>query len=90
MVLQGKLYRIMTEDKNRQGIIDTVSAYFDGFSMHEQTGYWRGIAEKSLCIDIITTNQTDIMRVSSIIQQLNHQESVLVETINNNAELVGM
>lgn len=90
MKLEGKLYRIMTEDKNRQGIIDTISVFFDGFSIHSQLGYWRGQAEKSLCIDIITPEADKVKRVASIIQQLNHQESVLVETIANNTELVGM
>lgn len=46
------LYRIVTEDKNRERIIRAVSAKFDGFTLLPTTGFWRGTREKSIVIEI--------------------------------------
>jgi hypothetical protein len=73
-------YEILTEDINRDKIIAEVSAFFDGFSVTEQTGYWKGEQEKSLNI-MIVGEYADSVKVTCIagaIKLINDQESVMV------------
>ena len=90
MILKGRLYRIMTEDLNRQAVLSEVSKSFEGFTVREALGYWRGTPEASITIEIITDDKPGVLRVAEAIRVLNHQESVLVDCVKDDAELVGM
>ncbi|MBW8002570.1 MAG: DUF3574 domain-containing protein [Planctomycetes bacterium] len=72
-------FEILTEDKNRDKIIAEVSKFFDGFSITEQIGYWKGEQEKSLNIMIVGrySDSRKIDRIASAIQNFNDQESVM-------------
>lgn len=75
-------YRIYTEDKNRKGIVDIVKTRFDGFTLFEGTGYWKGQPERSLIIEIITPcNSGDDKAIADIaadIKFINQQEAVFI------------
>ena len=75
-------YRIITEDLQREKIIELVCGYYSGFSITENTGFWNHELEKSITISIITTGSLKNLRVIQTIacqiRQLNKQESVLV------------
>lgn len=77
-----KLYRIYTEDKNRERIEEEVSKYFEGFTIYEAIGYWKMIKENSLVIEIITKNVVEsgleIKVICGFIKALNSQESILL------------
>ena len=80
-----KMYRIITENKNRDWIEKQVGYSFDGFSVIEQTGYWKGKRESSLCIEIVT--DVTIRPIQYICQQIcqhNEQESVLLQELDCN------
>ncbi len=74
------LYRIYTEDKNRESIEALVNQYFSGFTIIETTGYWEGTKEKSLIIEIITAdhNGSTVRVLAEAIRSKNKQQSVLV------------
>ena len=75
-------YRIYTEDKNRKGIIGTITPHFISFSLFEGTGYWQGEGEKSLVIEIITEcnggKDQIIQDIASDIKFINNQQAVII------------
>jgi len=85
------LYRIITEDKNRDGIVDIVKEYFDGFTLIPAIGYWQGIKENSLIIEIDVKHPLSKYRIKVIakrIKELNEQQAVIVQQINVKSELI--
>ncbi len=77
-----KLYKIYTENKNRDRIEDLVSQYYDGFTIFETTGYWKGVKENSLVIEILQTEPEgmyfNVRNLCKGIKINNNQESVLL------------
>jgi hypothetical protein len=72
-------YRIYTEDKNRADIETIVARHFDSFTIIPTIGYWKGVAENSLIIEIFGNDQfTTVKEVAEYIKELNKQECVLV------------
>lgn len=82
------LYRIVTENINKARIIELITKYFDGFTLIEGQGYWRGKSEKTLIIEIMTTGCISVKRLTSCIKVLNSQESVLIQIIEAKDYLV--
>lgn len=84
------LYRILTEDKNRDGIVDIIKEHFDGFTLIPAIGYWQGVKENSLIIEISVTPRPDNYRIYVIVDQikiLNSQQAVLVQKIDSKSQL---
>lgn len=79
-----KVYRIYTENtqRARKQIMDTVSHEFDGFTVFDAVGYWNGIPEKSMVIEIIAggSNQVkDTVRALAWrIREIGGQECVMM------------
>ena len=84
------LYRIMTEDKNLEGIKSLVGKYFEGFSLFTSKGFWKGIEENSLTIEVISESKImdAIKELARAIKDLNSQDAVLVEVLKNNSFLI--
>lgn len=76
------LYRIFTEDKNRNNIHALVAKQFDGFTAYAAQGFWQGQAEPSYVVEILAegtaVSQAKVVAVAAAIRQHNAQESVLV------------
>ena len=85
------LYRILTEDKNRGDILEFINRFFEGYTVLEGTGYWRGQAETCLIIEIITSyhHHDKIMAIAEWIQKHNNQDSVAITTQNIEIKTVG-
>ena len=78
------LYRILTENKNRQVVEDIVSAEFPGFTIIEAMGYWNGVRELSLIIEIDAGNEFKgmaVTRIAEMIKRHNQQESVMIQAV---------
>jgi len=82
------LYRILTENKNQEKIAEIISQYFDGFTLIEATGYYKGKQEKSLVIEIDiggtkysarAAARSKIADICTDIRNLNQQECVLLQ-----------
>ena len=86
--LDGTLWRIMTEDVNRDKVYSLANALFNGFSSYTQVGYWQGVAEQSLVIEVITEAVDSVRLLAEQIRDCNSQDAVLVERIANSAWLV--
>lgn len=74
------LYRIQTENTGRKEIAAIVSKYFQGFTITETLGYYKGKPEASLTIDIVATcTRAHVVRFTAeVIRQYGKQECVLL------------
>jgi len=77
-------YRIYTEHKSPEATEDALAlvtgAGFDGFTVYHGTGYWKGIPERNLTIEIITED-LDNVKVVALAERVRvflKQEAVLV------------
>ena len=84
------LYRIITENVNKQGIIEIITKYIDGFTLIDAQGYWRGKPEDALIIEIevVLTGQSTIYSLAKDIKKLNNQESVLIQKIETKSHFI--
>ena len=86
------LYRILTEDKNRDKIEHETRKLFPGFTIIEATGYWKSSKEKSLIIEIWAGDDVYISPIITTlaerIKAFNNQESVLVQEFKCTGRLV--
>lgn len=72
------MYRILTEDKNRESIFRILDAAVDGYTVTPALGSWKGQREASLAIDFIDTPESTVTKIAEDIKAENEQESVLV------------
>ena len=81
------LYRIYTEDKNRERVVELAASHFEAFTVFTGTGYWRGKAEQSLIIEAMAIGleeseanlfEAKVMSLAFTIRKMNSQECVLV------------
>ena len=83
MNLLYRIYTEYTEDKAMEKAYARVSENFAGFTIIRSTGFWAGVKEDSVIIEIITSDKdkkgtnTDILAICSDIAEMNDQEAVL-------------
>ena len=83
------LYRIYTENKNKNNIEKIVNKYYEGFTLVKSEGYWRLQKENSLIIEIVTTDSDKLINnLAKEIKAVNKQKAVLVQKIENNQWLI--
>ena len=85
-----RLFRIYTERKRKTWLIRLVAEHFDGFTVFDTVGVWKGVQEKSVCIEIVTSDAAvgyKLNRISRAICGLNKQEVVLVVEYDVSAKL---
>lgn len=87
------LYRVFTEDKNRRGIKRICNRLFNGYTLYPAQGVWKGIPERSLCIEVSSSGQKGYvgLRVKTAaedIKVLNKQEAVLIQKVGCQEVLV--
>ena len=80
------MFRIFTEDLNRNKIIDIISAQFSGLAIIPVIGFWKGKQENGLTIEIVSANfMNDLGKVRQVcheIKVLNNQDAVLYQYID--------
>jgi hypothetical protein len=82
------MYRIYTEDLNREQIEKIVGSSFKSFTMLPAVGYWHGSKENSLVIEVDTDDKLSVVAAASQIKEHNHQEAVLVTEVAENRMFV--
>jgi hypothetical protein len=85
------VYRIYTEDVNRETVIDLVATKFGNFNVSTAKGYWSGVAEDSLIVEVITASASareTIKGIATKIRDYNRQETVLITSHVVNFELI--
>lgn len=87
-VSKNMLYRILTENINKNGITELTSRLFEAFTLYEGVGFWRGTKENNLTIELDTDQVSKVKLLASRIKRLNTQEAVLIQTLNIMSALV--
>jgi hypothetical protein len=75
------LYRIYTEDVNRDGILAATESHFDAFTLIPSRGAWRGHSEASLILEIVGNDSDAYLAVHALageIKAINRQDAVLI------------
>ncbi len=72
------MYRIYTEDKNREQLLAVLDSRFQGYTVTPAIGRWEGVSEYSLVIDLVGVSASDVLVTAQTIRTLNDQVSVLV------------
>lgn len=74
------VYRLYTEDTGQSGLASLVAEAFDGFTLYLTAGYWRGMREPGVMIEIIgsPSDRSRVLTLAESIRRANHQQSVLV------------
>ncbi len=85
-------YRIYTEDKNRSAIVKYLTMRTDGFTLIPCLGYWKGVPEESLIIEIAGSEltQKDVEEISNDIKLYNNQECVLISMQKSKEIFLGL
>ena len=73
-------FEIYTERK--KGLGGIVSRFFEGFTMIDSIGYWKGQKEDSSIIKIYSDNSESIRELVYAILEENEQEEVILELQN--------
>lgn len=83
-------YRILTENKNKTQIAEIVSRRFEGFTLLDGQGYWKGNSEGSLVVEIDCDKkkEKDIRFIAQRIKLANKQEAVLVQKIKSESVII--
>jgi len=82
------MYRIYTEDVNRELIEQIVADSFDGYTLLPATGVWKGAREQSVVIELSTEDKARVFETARQIKAANKQEAVLVDYVADEAVLV--
>lgn len=84
------LFRIFTENKNQAQVEYIVSSHFDAFTIFKATGYWKGIPEHSLVIEVSGDDiiEASIRDMCAQIKSHNEQECVLIQKIECSQEFI--
>ena len=75
------MYRILTENKQKPEILNTLIGLGLDFTTYEADGTWQGKHERSLVIELEEKSLTKVLKAASLIRKLNNQESVFVQEI---------
>ena len=75
----AKVYKIYTENKNKELILEEVQACFKSFTVYEVNGCFENTPEASLVIEIIDTRGEWLLvkTLAASIKHLNQQTSVM-------------
>jgi len=84
-----KLYRVCTENKNYNDILDYLDEHFpDGYTIINANGAWQGIREKSLIIEIVDVDIMDVDHLCYWLKKNNKQQAIMVQTLDIVNELI--
>lgn len=83
-----KVFRIYTENKNEARLKELISICFDGFTVIHTKGFWKGVPENALLIEIYTENAELIRALAGAIKKNNKQEAVLVTSADVDFQLI--
>lgn len=84
----NKIYRIYTEDLNREEILRLTAKKFESFTLQPTTGYSQGRGEKSIVLEIVESRREDVTALAESIRKLNGQKSVLIMRLSGKAEKI--
>ena len=75
-----------TKKVEKSKIQKIVSKHFDGFSLIESTGFYKGLREKSVIVEVLTDKKlSDLLSIKEELRLSLAQESVLMTSESTNS-----
>ena len=71
----------VTKKLEAKKAISITSTYFDGFSASRIVGYWKGMQEKTLVLEIETDNKQKVIELAEELKEALYQEAIAVAKI---------
>lgn len=68
----------VTKELELSKIKDIVGKEFDGFTIIEATGYWKGSEEKTAIVEIVSDNKETIAMLVYLLKTNLNQEAIMV------------
>ena len=89
-------YTLYTENKNIKSIKGILNLFYQGYTIINTQGYWRGKKENSLKIEVITEktkkdliyNKIALNCIIKTIKKINNQQSILLTIENIKADFL--
>jgi hypothetical protein len=81
------LYKIYVGSNNEtkkleaKKAISIASKYFEGFTCQNANGFWKGLSEKTLIIEIETDNKKKVIELAEELKEALYQEAIAVAKI---------
>jgi len=81
------LYKIYVGSNNEtkklesKRAIQIASKYFEGFTCQTANGFWKGMAEKTLIIEIETDDKKKVIELAEELKEALYQEAIAVAKI---------
>lgn len=80
--MKHAIYRIHTEDKNKEEILEECTNMVASFACYSVTGYWKGEEEQGITLEFVlhdTVHNDALIRcLAESIKHMNKQEAVLL------------
>ena len=72
---------VVTDDMFNSFIKDELDTLFDGYTISNVLGMWKGVPEITNCISICTDEYNKVLAVANAYKQLFAQDSVAIQTL---------
>ncbi len=79
----------VTHELETEKIEGIISKYFEGFTAFEVIGYWKGSKERTLKVEIITSeDHAKLARIGRELKTALDQDSIILEVVQSNAAFI--
>jgi hypothetical protein len=85
----SRVYRIYTEELNKDEIIRLTAKQFESFTLEAMTGYTKGKSERSMVLEFVDARKKDVAALAKSIRRLNGQKSVPVMGLSGKIKKIG-
>ena len=82
------MYRILTEDKNREAVYGILDSIVGSYTVTPAIGAWKGTRENALAIDLVDVADYKVREIARRIKTANNQEWVLILDIPCTAQFI--
>lgn len=76
--MKSTLFEIRTENKNWADVEIILGSHFQGYSVGQILGVWKGQVESALSITVANVSRRKVLKAVKEIKELNNQEKVLL------------
>ena len=60
---------------------DIINDYFDGYTVSDVQGMWKGVSEDTKCLSFCTDEYSKVLAIANEYKQLFSQDSVAIQTL---------
>ena len=86
----SKVYRIYTQELNKDEIIRLTAKQFESFTLETTTNYTKGKPERSMVLEFVDARKKDVAALAKNIRRLNGQKSVFVVGLSGKMKKISL